>query len=53
MVELMIKQNEKGFVDWVRAVKAGKPCEQALADQFGADPATAARIIEQWYRKNN
>ncbi len=53
MVELMIKQNEKGFVDWVRAVKAGKPWEQALADQFGADPATAARIIEQWYRKNN
>ncbi|MDG2424090.1 MAG: hypothetical protein P8M22_08935 [Phycisphaerales bacterium] len=53
MVELMIRQNEKGFVDWVRAVKAGKPWEQALADQFGTDPATTARIIEQWYRKNN
>ncbi|MEE2906981.1 MAG: hypothetical protein VX527_04025 [Planctomycetota bacterium] len=53
MVELMIRQNERGFVDWVRAVKAGKPWEQALADQFGSDPATTARIVEQWYRKNN
>ena len=49
----MIRQNEKGFFDWVRAVKAGKPWDQALADQFGSDPDTAARIIEQWYRKNN
>ena len=42
MIDLMVSQNSAGFVDWIRAVKAGKPWEQALADQFGSDPATTA-----------
>lgn len=53
MCDLMIREHPGGFADWVRAIKAGKPWRQALAEEFGADINRLATITRDWHMKND
>jgi hypothetical protein len=53
MVDLMIADRAPKFGAWVKAVKGGKPWQQALAEDFGVDPARLAASVTQWYRTND
>jgi len=49
-VKLMIRQQPDAFGRWVRAIKGGKPWEQALREDFGHPVEAFAPTVEQWYR---
>ena len=49
LCDLMIREHPQGFVDWVRAVKAGKNWREALETQFGAHPDKFAAVAYEWY----
>lgn len=51
-VKLMVRQQPDAFGRWIRAVKGGKPWEQALREDFGHPVEKFAPTIEQWYRAN-
>ena len=53
MVDLMIADRAPKFGAWVKAVKGGKPWQQALTEDFGVDPARLAASVTQWYRTND
>lgn len=53
MVDLMIADRAPKFGAWVKAVKGGKPWQQALAEDFGVDPARLAASVTEWYRTND
>lgn len=53
MVDLMIADRASRFGAWVKAVKGGKPWQQALAEDFGVDAARLASSASQWYRTND
>lgn len=50
VVELMIRQQPDAFGRWIRAVKAGKPWERALEEDFGHTVDEFGRIATEWYR---
>lgn len=52
-IKLMIRQQPDAFGRWIRAVKGGKPWEQALRDDFGHPVEKFAPTVEQWYRTKN
>jgi len=49
-VKLMVRQQPEAFGRWIRAVKGGKPWEQAMREDFGHPVEKFAPTIEQWYR---
>ncbi len=51
VVELMIRQQPERFGRWIRAVKGGKPWEQALAEDFGFTTDQFAATATEWYRR--
>jgi hypothetical protein len=51
VVELMIRQQPQRFGRWIRAVKGGKPWEQALAEDFGYSTDQFAATATDWYRR--
>lgn len=51
VVELMIRQQPQRFGRWIRAVKGGKPWEQALAEDFGYTTDQFAATATEWYRR--
>lgn len=53
LVELMIRDRPEGFRRWVLAVKADKPWEQALIEDFGASRAALLDVFTQYYRVND
>ena len=53
LVDLMIADRAQKFGAWVKAVKGGKPWQQALAEDFGVDAARLAQSASQWYRTND
>lgn len=53
MVDLMIADRPSRFGAWVKAVKGGKPWQQALAEDFGVDAGRLAASASQWYRTND
>ena len=53
LVDLMIADRPQKFGAWVKAVKGGKPWQQALAEDFGVDAARLALSASQWYRTND
>ena len=52
VVKLMIRQQPEAFGRWIRAVKGGKPWEDALREDFGHPVEAFAPTVEQWYRTN-
>ncbi|MBM4098959.1 MAG: hypothetical protein FJ260_03260 [Planctomycetes bacterium] len=53
LVDLMIADRPQKFGAWVKAVKGGKPWQQALAEDFGVDAGRLAASASQWYRTND
>lgn len=53
LCDLMIREHPRGFVDWIRAVKAGKPWREALEAHFGAHPDKLAGVAYEWYSNND
>jgi hypothetical protein len=53
MVGLMIQDRPQRFGDWVKAVKAGKDWEQALAEDFGVPRARLVETFVRYYRVND
>lgn len=51
VVELMIRQQPQRFGRWIRAVKGGKPWEQALTEDFGFTTDQFAATATEWYRR--
>lgn len=51
-VKLMVRQQPEAFGRWIRAVKGGKPWEQALREDFGHPLEQFAPTVERWYRTN-
>ena len=49
-VKLMVRQQPEAFGRWIRAVKGGKPWEQAMREDFGHPVEKFAPTVEQWYR---
>ena len=52
-IKLMVRQQPDAFGRWIRAVKGGKPWEQALSEDFGHSVDAFAPTVEQWYRTKN
>ena len=52
-VKLMVRQQPEAFGRWIRAVKGGKPWEQAMREDFGHPVELFAPTIEQWYRNRD
>jgi hypothetical protein len=50
VVELMIRQQPEAFGRWIRAIKGGKPWEQALREDFGFTVEAFAQTATEWYR---
>lgn len=53
LVDLMIADRPARFGAWVKAVKGGKPWQQALAEDFGVDAPRLGQSAVQWYRTND
>jgi hypothetical protein len=53
MVGLMIQDRPHRFGDWVKAVKAGKDWERALAEDFGVPRARLVETFVRYYRVND
>ncbi len=53
LVELMVRDRPGAFGAWVRAVKRGKPWEQALAEDFGVTRAQLVDTFVRYYRVND
>lgn len=53
LVDLMIADRPARFGSWVKAVKGGRPWQQALAEDFGIDAPRLAQSAAQWYRTND
>lgn len=50
MTAFMIRQNKKGYVAFINAIKDGQPWELALENQYGA---SLQRIFRAWADANN
>jgi len=53
LVELMIKDRPAAFVQWVLAVKRGKPWRDALLENFGVEPMKLIETSTQHYMVND
>jgi hypothetical protein len=53
LIELMIRDRPAPFEAWVRAIKRGKPWEQALEEDFGVTRAQLVETFVRYYRVND
>ena len=53
VIELMIRDNPRGFVKWVNAVKAGKDWQEAMKEDFGTSRRQLADTFTRYYMVND
>ena len=53
IVQLMIREKQREFVQWVRAIKLGKEWIPALREDYGVEPSTFPQTISQFYMVND
>jgi hypothetical protein len=53
IVQLMIREKQREFVQWVRAIKLGKNWVESLRDDYGVEPSTFPQTISQFYMVND
>ncbi len=53
LVDLMIRENPRGFRAWVQAIKKGSEWPEALREKFGSSPRALIETFVQFYKVNN